>query len=118
MTVCVQPGGERQISLPQTGGTGTRVITIKLRNSLLNLTKENVAKYRNTRSLKARSHMRFLMRFLLHFYCNFCCKCKLAAIPMQFGPDWCAMFISGFLQIATKLHEVSNMFETSATSRR
>ena len=65
--------------------------------------------------IKARLLMRFLMQFSLHFYCNFCCKCKRAAISMQFDPYSCAMFTSVFPQIATKLHDVSNMFETSAT---
>jgi len=58
--------------------------------------------------------MRFLVQFWRAFQCNFCRKCKLAAISLRFQCDICC----NFPQIVAKVHQVSNMFETSAISRR
>ena len=52
--------------------------------------------------------------FCRSLQCNFCRKCKLAAILLPFQCDICCIFP----QIAAKLHQVLNMFETSAISRR
>ena len=48
----------------------------------------------------------FWCNFCRSLQCNFCRKCKLAVISLRFP------------QIAAKLHQVSNMFKTSAISRR